>query len=257
MAPDIIKITSLKAGLLPEDLTVLDACAPMIPSDWLALLQAFGAGELNGRLSLFEPRHSKKAFWPFELGEGEMSKLQAPCEPIPLPWVGQGMLTLGKCDWGWVTTGMPGTRELRLHPSANRESHAEVFSSLDDLLKQFSLSPTRHVPYPAKAFFQSCLDRRAAGTRASCGSSLLVDTIQCMAPDEVFVSDYSLCFHFRDRETLIELGNYMLKEEGLVQLGIIFNPSMANSSVPFFSELNVLLRSEAPDSLLNGDKMQE
>jgi hypothetical protein len=64
-----------------------------------------------------------------------------------------------------------------------------------------------------------------------------------MNPDEAFISAYSLCFHFRVYEGLIMLDNYTLADDGRVQLGAIFNPAKPDPAVPFFVELNALLRS--------------
>lgn len=243
MVSDVIKVTSLRAGLLPEDLVLLDRYASMIPADWLALLRAFGAGTLNGCLSLFEPGQFKKLFWPFDRGGDELSKLRALGEPVRLDWVDQGVLTLGKCDWGWVTTGLPGTTELRLHSSIDHNEVTETFSSLDHLLEQFTRLPCRTLAWPSRSVFESLLDRRCAGSQESYDASRLVPNIQSLVPDFVFVCHYSLCFRFLVHEALIELGNYLLEDNNGVQLSVIFNPSKADPSLPFFAELHRLLRS--------------
>jgi hypothetical protein len=145
MISDVIKITSLKAGLLPEDLALLERCEAMIPSDWMALYQNFGSGTLSDHLAVFAPLDFTRSHWPFENRGDELGRLRMPHARVRLPWIDKGMLTLGKCDWGWVTTGLPGTKELRLHPSRSQEAEegVEAFASLGTcwaVLPSFRLS---------------------------------------------------------------------------------------------------------------------
>lgn len=245
MVSDVIKITSLKAGLQPEDLALLDECEAMIPSDWLALYKAFGSGTLSDHLAVFEPLDFKKTHWPRENRDDALGHLQIPNEPVRLPWIDEGMLILGKCDWGWVTTGLPGTTELRLHPSLWQETEdgVETFASIEQLLASFTKLPSERAGFPKKAFFESQLDRRVAGAQPDYDAPNLVQKVQSMNPDEVFISSYSLCFHFRAYEALIILHNYTVAEEDRVQMSAIFNPERVDPAVSFFVELNALLRS--------------